>query len=58
MPETEIEITDEMIDAGLAAWADWDPRFERGSSLVIAIYEAMQKVAHSDDRSPAANRAD
>jgi hypothetical protein len=46
----KIEITDEMIDAGLKAWADYDSRFERPSSLVISIYQTMVLKA----REPAA----
>lgn len=44
-PACEIEITDEMIDAGQAAADDYDARFERPSSLVISVYRAMSAVA-------------
>ena len=37
----EIEVTDEMVDAGLAAWDAADPRYMRKSSIVIEIYRAM-----------------
>ena len=44
-PKEEIEITDEMVDAGLAAYADFDSRYERTSTLIVSIYRAMAVVA-------------
>lgn len=43
--ETEIKITDDMVDAGLAAWDDADPRYMRRSSIVVSIYRAMAALA-------------
>lgn len=39
-----IEVTDEMIDAGLAAYAEWDSD-DRTSSVVISIYRATAELA-------------
>ena len=39
--EDAIEVTDEMADAGVAAYGDSDPRYMRRSSIVIAVYRAM-----------------
>lgn len=44
-PACEIEITDEMIDAGQAVADGYDSRFERPGSLVISIYRAMAALA-------------
>jgi hypothetical protein len=41
----EPEITDAMIDAGLAAYHGADARYERNSSIVISIYKAMTLAA-------------
>jgi hypothetical protein len=46
--EVEAEITDEMIDAGIAAYEDCDPRFERVSSIVICVFRAMARIAPSN----------
>jgi hypothetical protein len=43
-PEDEIEVTDAMVDAGLAALNDSDARYERTSSVVISIYRAMDRA--------------
>ena len=47
----EIEVTPEMVEAGVRAAAQWDPRFEEPAGLVEQVYEAMelarrQKHAH------------
>lgn len=41
----EIEITPEMIEAGMEIFLDYDPRFERPKTLVQDIYRAMFLVA-------------
>jgi hypothetical protein len=43
-PGRVIEITPEMIEAGLEARAAWDSRFEETEGLVIQIYEAMERA--------------
>jgi hypothetical protein len=40
----EIEVTPDMIKAGVEAAANWDSRFEPYESLPIEIYEAMERV--------------
>ncbi len=42
----DAEITPAMIEAGLKAYWEWDPRVEEEEGLVIHVYEAMSK-AHS-----------
>lgn len=37
----EIEITPEMLKAGIKAFMDYDSRFEQESDAVIEIFEAM-----------------
>ena len=38
----EIEVTPEMIEAGLAVWADWDCRYEGNKDGVVRrIFVAM-----------------
>ena len=37
----EIEITPEMIEAGVATFYDWDSRIEEPSGLVRQIFQAM-----------------
>lgn len=44
-PEAEIEITPAMIMAGIAAYCEWDSRFEEADGLVVSIFQAMEKVA-------------
>jgi hypothetical protein len=41
-PESEIEITPEMIDAGVAALYASDRRFDADDEIVARIYRAMQ----------------
>jgi hypothetical protein len=41
----EIEITEEMIEAGTRAFYESDPRFEDGSDRAILIYEAMVRAS-------------
>lgn len=36
-----LEITDDMVKAGVSAHLRWDPRFEEADGLVIAVFEAM-----------------
>jgi hypothetical protein len=43
-PETKIEVTPEMIEAGLQARSCWDSRFEEAEGLVIEVYEAMERA--------------
>jgi hypothetical protein len=45
---TDIEITPEMIEAGLSAFYDYDSRFEEPRDAIPAIYIAMEraKAAH------------
>jgi hypothetical protein len=40
----EIEITPEMIDAGLNELALYEPGWDAGSDVVRAIYTAMEKA--------------
>ncbi len=37
----EIEITDDMIDAGVRAWSNWDRHYEEPEGLVMAVFLAM-----------------
>lgn len=41
----EIEITPEMIRAGVQALSEFDPRFESESDAVARIFSAMLEVA-------------
>jgi hypothetical protein len=41
----EIEITEEMIEAGTRAFYESDPRFEDGTDRAILIYEAMVRAS-------------
>jgi hypothetical protein len=43
----EVEITPEMMEAGLLAWSEWNPRVEEREGAVNGIYEAMEKVRRS-----------
>jgi hypothetical protein len=44
-PETELEITTAMIEAGLAEFLDFDSQFEHDyRELVASIYEAMARA--------------
>lgn len=43
-PVEEIDITEEMIAAGVAAAAGYDSRFEPFESLPIQVYEAMERA--------------
>jgi hypothetical protein len=40
----EIEVTPEMIEAGMTAYRAYDHRVEEPVSLVWAIYEAMERL--------------
>ena len=42
--ETEIEVTDEMVNAGVGAFLDGDRRFETELDVVIRVYEAMVRA--------------
>ena len=41
LEDHEIEVTPEMIEAGVAAWCRWDSRFEEADGLVVDVFEAM-----------------
>ena len=41
----EIEVTPEMIDAGLAAMASYDCRFEPPDAAVVRIFRAMLETS-------------
>ena len=41
-PETEIEVTPEMIDAGVEELWQYNPTAEADSSRVLLIYRAMR----------------
>jgi hypothetical protein len=63
--EREIEITDAMVGAGLAAYHAWDRRYEEPEGLVIAVFEAMalaQRVldegAHGAGLGPISDQGD
>ena len=43
-PETEIEITPEMIEAGVAEFLAYDSDYERPRDAVVEIYLAMTKL--------------
>lgn len=43
-PETEIEVTPEMIEAGLAAYYAYDHRLEEADAMVAKIYRAMMNA--------------
>jgi hypothetical protein len=54
----DIEITEEMIEAGIEAFCTFDPRFEREDSVVERIYAAMAAARHVKSRNmprPAVN---
>ena len=34
----EIRVTPEMIEAGLAAWSEYDERFESLSEMIVRVY--------------------
>lgn len=38
---SEIEVTAEMMEAGLAAWSEWDERFEASDEMIERVYRAM-----------------
>ena len=40
-PDTEIEITPEMIEAGLSVLSDFDPDSDSGSGFVVRLYQVM-----------------
>ncbi len=41
-PETEIEITPEMIQAGAEAFTEYDSRFEDVKTAAVRVYLAMR----------------
>lgn len=43
-PEDEIEITQEMVEAGTAALATYNDYYERDEDAVRRIYEAMVRL--------------
>jgi hypothetical protein len=47
-PDDEIEVTSEMIDAGLIAWYDVDTRFDSAEFAMKAAFIAMWK-AHKNN---------
>jgi hypothetical protein len=44
-PGNEIEITPEMIEAGVREFCAYDPRFEGPGDVVVAIWGAMIAVS-------------
>jgi hypothetical protein len=44
--EDEIDITPEMLDAGVGALMAWNPKFHGEDDCVIAIHKVMLKAAH------------
>ena len=57
-PVQEIEITPEMIEAGVAAYTDWDMSDDYSlGNLVASIYRSMRtlaRLAHNVDGPPCA----
>jgi hypothetical protein len=43
-PEEEIEVTPEMIEAGIRRLCTFDIRFGDDEDLVVVIYEAMETI--------------
>lgn len=37
----DVEISPEMIEAGLAAWSEYDERFESSDEMIERVYRAM-----------------
>ena len=50
--ETGVEVTPEMIEAGLKAYADWDSRVEERDGLVIGIFLAMLEALPENPTNP------
>ena len=51
-PETEIEITPEMVEAGAEAYLEHDSRFENVDAGAVRVYLAMRRIAllrHPED---------
>lgn len=51
----EIEITPEMIEAGLRAYREWDSRVEEPEGLIISVLEAAlanPRPSHGPDQIP------
>jgi hypothetical protein len=46
-PEEEIEITPEMIKAGILAYVSYDSRFEELEDVVPRVYKAMEAVRNA-----------
>lgn len=45
---TGLTPTPEMVSAGVAAFLDFDSRFESEEDAVLAIYEEMEKVREAE----------
>jgi hypothetical protein len=45
LESTGVEITPEIIEAGVRAFVDFDPRFQNEEECVTAVYRAMQAAA-------------
>ncbi len=43
-PEHEIEVTPEMIAAGLSVLYDYDPSYSNEREIVAKIYEVMERM--------------
>lgn len=41
---SEIEITEEMIEAGIGALMRWNPKFDGENDVVIGIYRVMVRA--------------
>lgn len=49
VPELQdIEITSEMIEAGVEAWSEYDERFEGADEMIERVYRAMMLKAKDD----------
>ena len=48
VPAAEVEVTPEMTEAGVEAWATFRPG-DRPDWLVGAVYEAMERAFHDED---------
>ena len=48
----EIEVTPEMIRAGIGAFCAWDSRYEEAESLVVDVFEAMTREKQVRQRHP------
>lgn len=48
--QTEIEITPQMLRAGVAAYFRWNAKIEEEEALVASIYFAMETTKRSGSR--------